>query len=369
MQSPKVLCIDLRWIDSSGVGVYIKGIMPGIVDRLTDVNVVGLGNASRLREFSWSSSQNVRLIDCRAERYSLAEQIELPFAIPSDTDLFFSPYYTIPLLYRGRLAVTVHDMSHLVVAEIVGSLKKRVYARTMFRALRKRAAFIFTVSNFSKSELIRLTTGPREDNIIPTHLGITEDWHGAADLPVVRSRPYFVCVGNVKPYKNLGRLVEAFLRIQHKIAHDLVIIGQSEGLITGESHEFFERVRAAGDRIQLTGYVSRMQLLSLVGHADALVMPSLYEGFGLPPLEAMAAGVPTVVARVASLPEVCGDSALYFEPLQVGDIADKLTLIAFDTQLRARLRKEGLERSMLFSWDACSRTTAETLRACLYSSS
>ena len=105
--------------------------MPGIVEELEDISIVGLGDRSRLEDFSWSRAANVRLIDCRAGRYSLAEQIQLPLAIPSNVDMFFSPYYTIPLLYRGRLAVTVHDMSHLVVAEIVGNTKKRLYAKTM----------------------------------------------------------------------------------------------------------------------------------------------------------------------------------------------------------------------------------------------
>ena len=337
--------------------------MPGIVERLNDVSIAGLGDRSRLEEFAWSRAANIRIIDCRAGRYSLAEQIQLPLAIPSGTNLFFSPYYTIPLLYRGKLAVTVHDMSHLVVEEIVGNPKKRLYSQAMFRALRKRASVIFTVSNFSKSELLRLTTGPREDNILPTHLGISAEWGEAARLPPVRSRPYFVVVGNLKPYKNLSRLVEAFLKIRDRVPQDLVIVGQSEGLITGESPEFFARVRAAGDRIHLTGFVSREELLSLVGHAHALIMPSLYEGFGLPPVEAMAAGVPVAVSRAASLPEVCGDAALYFDPLQTEDIADKLVMIATDAELCERLKEKGRERSKLFTWESCAQKTSDALRA------
>jgi glycosyltransferase involved in cell wall biosynthesis len=221
------------------------------------------------------------------------------------------------------------------------------------------------VSNFSKSELLRLTTGPREDNIIPTHLGISAEWHGAAQLPRIHSRPYFVYVGNIKPYKNLGRLVEAFLQIKDRVPQDLVIVGQSEGLITGESAEFFERVRGDGERIRLTGFVSHEELLSLVGHAHALIMPSLYEGFGLPPIEAMAAGVPVVVAHAASLPEVCGEAALYFDPLNVDDIAAKLVEIASNPEMWSNLREKGLTHSKLFSWDTCSGMTADALRSVL----
>lgn len=359
----KTLCIDLRWIDSSGVGVYIKGIMPGILEQLHDILIIGLGDRSRLMEFPWSREANFRSIDCRAGRYSLIEQIELPIAIPSSVDLFFSPYYTIPLLYRGKLAVTVHDMSHLVVSEIAGNPLKRAYAKTMYTALRKRASVVFTVSNFSRTELLRLTKGRNDDNIFVTHLGISAEWYGAAKLPPLRSGPYFVCVGNIKPYKNLRRLVEAFLLIKDQIPHDLVIAGQSEGLITGESADFFARVSNARDRIHLTGYISQQDLLSLVGHADSLIMPSLYEGFGLPPLEAMAAGVPVLAARAASLPEVCGEAAIYFDPMSVDEIAAKLKVIATEPELAARLKDQGVERSRQFTWHSCTRKTADQLLA------
>ncbi len=365
MTKARTLCVDLRWIDASGVGMYIKGILPGLIQALEDISIVALGDRVRLRTFGWSEAANVRLIDCSAGRYSLAEQIAVPHAIPAETDLFFSPYYTIPLLYRGRLAVTVHDMSHMVVPEIIGNWKKRTYAQVMYRALRRRADVIFTVSEFTRKELLRLTRGRREDHILPTHLGIFPEWYTIGQRPRLRSRPYFICVGNIKPYKNLARLVEAFMKASHAIPHDLVIVGQSEGLITGETPEFFETVRRAGDRVQMTGYVSHDELLSLVGHARALIMPSLYEGFGLPPLEAMAGGVPAVVARAASLPEVCGGAALYFDPLDVSDMAARLVEIGSDTALCNRLITAGLARSRAFTWEACAGRTAAALRACL----
>lgn len=364
-ENNKTLCIDLRWIDSSGVGTYIKGIMPGIVSRLGDVSIVGLGDSSRLQSFAWARAPNMRLVDCRAGRYSLKEQLVLPYVIPACTDLFFSPYYTIPLLYTGRIAVTVHDLSHRLVEEITSNPKKRLYAQVMFRELRRRSSLIFTVSQFSKAELIRMTKGATEKNIVTTHLGVDEEWYKAAEHSAVRPQPYFVHVGNIKPYKNLLRLVRAFLSISHHIQHDLVIVGQSEGLITGESTEFFELVRGAGKRIVLTGFVSHEELLSLVANADALVMPSLYEGFGLPPLEAMAAGTPVSVARVASLPEVCGEAALYFDPFREKDISEKLMLLASDAALRQKLRKLGLMQSRLYTWDSCSRETAQALRSAL----
>lgn len=365
MAMERTLCIDLRWIDSSGVGTYIKGILPGIVQQLPDVSIVGLGDSARLKSFAWSQGGNVRLVDCRAARYSLAEQFALPRAIPANTNLFFSPYYTIPLRYSGRLAVTVHDLSHMVVDEIVSNWKKRTYAQVMFRALRRRAAVIFTVSQFTRDELLRVTGDLSEQEIVVTHLGISGEWGRARETSGSRERPYFVCVGNIKPYKNIGRLVEAFLKVAQHIPHELVIIGQSEGLITGESPQFFERLRTAGDRIRMMGFVSDDELRSLVGHAQALVMPSLYEGFGLPPLEAMAAGVPAVVSCAGSLPEVCGDAALYFDPLSVEEMAKCLLEIASNTALCNQLAEAGKKRAKCFTWESCACRTATALRACL----
>jgi len=367
MPKARTLCIDLRWIDASGVGTYIKGILPGLVEILNDVAIIGLGDGARLGSFAWSQAANVSLIDCRAARYSVAEQFALPRVIPTEVDLFFSPYYTIPLAWRGRLAVTVHDMSHMVVPEIVSDGKKRIYAKLMYRELRRRAGVIFTVSDFSRRELLRLTNGPRQDNVIVTHLGISPEWRTAGKGAPPRKRPYLACVGNIKPYKNIGRMVEAFLRIADRIPHDLVVIGQFEGLITGESPEFFERVRGAGERVHMTGYVSHDELLALVGHADALIMPSLYEGFGLPPLEAMAAGVPVAVARAGSLPEVCGDAAHYFDPMNVEDISAGMLELALDPTLCKRLQEAGERRSSLFTWESCARATADGLRICLES--
>ena len=216
MPKSKTLCIDLRWIDSSGVRRYIKGLLPGLVEHLRDNSIVGLGDRARLANFAWSQAGNLRLADCRAERYSVAEQTELPRAIPAG--------HLSPVVQRPRPAQDSPP--------------------SIFRLCRK-------------------------------HQAIQK--HNAS-------------AGSISDDSSQD-------------SHDLVIIGQSEGLITGESPFFFERVRQAGDRVQLTGFVSKDELLSLVSHVQELSMPSTYEGFGLPPLEAMAAGMPVAVARAGSLPK------------------------------------------------------------------
>ena len=360
-----MISIDLRWIDSSGIGTYIKGLMPGLVDAFRDVRIAAIGSRRRLKEFSWASASHVEIIDCNVARYSPAEQVILPLKIPRHTDLFFSPHYPIPLLYRGRIAVTVHDLSHLVVPEIAQNAVKRAYAATVMGHVRRRASLILTVSDFSKSELLRCTRGPRTDNIVTIHEGVSEEWFSAPSLPRPRRGPYMVYVGNVKPYKNVSRLVEAFMGAMDAIPHDLLIIGKYEGLITGESEALFERAKSAGSRIQFTGPVSQIELLALVANADALALPSLYEGFGFPPLEAMAAGVPTLVARSGSLPEICGNAALYCEPMDVYDIIRGIISILTEAELRGRLISAGREQVRKYSWATCAQRTADAMRALL----
>jgi glycosyltransferase involved in cell wall biosynthesis len=115
----------------------------------------------------------------------------------------------------------------------------------------------------------------------------------------------------------------------------------------------------------MTGYVPHDELLSLVGHADALIMPSLYEGFGFPPLEGMATGIPVAVSRAGSLPEVCGEAALYFDPLSIEDMAKSMLELASNSALCERLVRAGKEQSARYKWELCSRRTAEALRTCL----
>ena len=339
--------------------------MPGILTRLEDVTVIGIGPKRRIEKFEWSSSENFEIVDCTAARYSLAEQIIVPFAIPKRTDLFFSPHYPIPLLYSGGLVVTVHDLSHLVLPEIVSSRAKRMYARTMFHEVRRRSSIVITNSQFTKSELLRLTKGPRKDNVVPIHLGISEGWFNISSAVAKPVAPYIVHVGNIKPHKNLHRLVDAFTNIMNRIPHQLIIVGQYDGFITSERTEFFSLVNAASNRIRLTGVVEQQKLFELVGNARVLVMPSIYEGFGFPPLEAMAARVPTIVAKAGSLPEICGDAALYCDPRSTDDIAAKLLNLLSDRTLSDELIRRGEKRAMRFSWESCADKTASLLRSVL----
>ena len=359
---PAVLTVDVRALHNSGIGTYIQNLLPRLIAAKPELNFHLLGPAADLSTLAWTAAPNVTLSDCTSPLYSVKEQLELRQKTPRETELFWSPHYNIPLLYRGKLLVTVHDVFHLAAPDM--SVPKKLYAKGIFRAVRRKADAIVTVSEFSKDELIRLT-GRGDQEVTPIHIGVDEAWFGVPDRPRPYEKPYVLFVGSVKPHKNVGGLIRALEYAQHQIPHDLVIVGRREGLLTADE-AVAATAAALGERVHFTGFVEEEHLKQFVKHADALVLPSFYEGFGLPPLEAMACGCPALVSNAASLPEACGDAALYCDPHNPQDIADQLVLLMEDKALQSSLRQKGLERARRFTWEACAEKTLEVLEKMLH---
>lgn len=358
-----MITIDARWINTSGMGTYLRNLLPGIISIYPEQKFCLLGDVKTLSTLEWVRSANVTLIEVNSAMYSLTEQVELTKKIPKETKLFWATHYNIPLFYRGDMLVTIYDLFHLAMPRLVGGSHKRFYAKLMFHMVRWRALEILTISHFTKNEFCRFT-GSTLQPIYPIHLGVANSWFDIqlSDRPY--SGKYILFVGNVKPHKNLSALVSAFNLISNSIPHDLVIVGKKEGFITGDA---IVAALAANlsSRVHFTGYVDDATLHQYFAHADAMVFPSLYEGFGLPPLEAMAAGCPVLVSNAGPMPEVCGDAALYCDPYSVDDMAAKLLTILNDEPLRAKLRQRGLEHARTFSWERCIAKTSEVIRGLL----
>jgi glycosyltransferase involved in cell wall biosynthesis len=349
------IAIDCRMLDASGIGTYIRSVVPRIVRLRPDWQFALIGPEARMQETGWTSSGNATVMPCDAPIYGIREQFAVLRCIARETSLFWSPHYDIPVLYRGNMLVTVHDVLHLAMPQYAKGLLKQSYARAMFRAVRHRARAVICVSDFTVAELQRLAP-PSRQVVRRIYPGVDRSWFDVAEAPSPHARPYLVYVGNVKPHKNLHTLLDAFSRVKDAIAQDLIIVGEREGFLSGDA-TIAEHARELGDRIVFTGYVSDDQLRQYVGHATALVFPSLYEGFGLPPLEAMAAGCPVLASDAASIPEACGDAALYCDARNTDDLAAGMVRIVQDGELRDTLRRRGRERAWTFSWDACAEET------------
>jgi glycosyltransferase involved in cell wall biosynthesis len=357
------ITIDVRMLNASGIGTYISNLVPGIISGCTDTKFYLLGNKPKLQELPWVHGSNVNLIDCRSPVYSVSEQWELFRKIPTDTALLWSPHYNIPLLTLRavRRLVTIHDVFHLAFFDTL-SFWQKAYARSVMNSAIKLSDRIVTVSDFSRLEIIKYTkTG--HDKITVIYNGVDNarfKMTYVTDPTLVKEKlklpdKFILFVGNVKPHKNLRRLLTAFEKILDRGLkdHHLVVAGEREGFITGDNGIFnlLKKSPALRENVSFTVHVENNALPAFYTAASLLVLPSLYEGFGLPPLEAMACGCPVMVSNAASLPEVCGDAAYYIDPYSVESIAVGIYNMLTDEALRQELIERGFERVKLFDWE------------------
>lgn len=341
---------------SSGIGTYLRNLVPHLIALLAQSKIYLLGNIHNLQQI-YDENDNVEIIECNSPIYSISEQYELLKNTPQ-CDMFFSPHYNIPLLYRGIQITTIHDLFHIAEENDNKTLIKKLYAKSMLSAALRKSRIVFTDSKFTLSEMIKYKL-PGIEKVKVIHLGAS---FNDKDKALENKAQYIVYVGNVKPHKNLKRLITAYKIIHEKcnIKLPLMIVGEADNFITGIPGFKEEIIDSSWSKwIKFTGRVSDEELINIYRNASILVLPSLYEGFGLPPLEAMACGCPCVVSNVASLPEVCGDAALYCDPYSIDDIADKMHKIVVDFQLRKVMIEKGYKHIKKYSWDRTAKNYLE----------
>ena len=280
-------------------------------------------------------------------------------------DVYHEPNF-LPFNFKGPLVTTVHDLSWIRFPE--AHPVERVEAMTRyFEPGLRRATLILTDSVFVKNEIVEVF-GVDPARIIPIPLGVNplfrplqaEATAGVMDRLGLRHGSYLLAVGTLEPRKNLVTALRAYaaLPAQHQDAFPLVLAG-IKGWRTEALDQALEPLASSG-RVRLTGYLDREDLARVIAGAAALVYPSIYEGFGLPPLEAMACGVPTIVSNAASLPEVVGDTGIVVSPHDTEALREAMLRMIESPQLRQELGAQALRRAGLFSWDAC---LAQTLAA------
>ncbi|GAA0542226.1 glycosyltransferase involved in cell wall biosynthesis [Rhizomicrobium palustre] len=345
------LAVDARMIAHTGIGTYLRNVLTRLVATHPDWRFHLVGDPAKLGIFA--ECEQVKIHPCTVPIYGIHEQLWWAKA-RIKADLLWVPHYNVPLAWRGRLAATVHDMAHLRLAEITASLPRRLYAKTLMHAVKTKTAGLIFVSKFTAGEFRELVGEPRAGYRIIAE-GVDEEWYSPIEK-TQQSDGYVVFVGNAKQSKNLTRLLKAFARIQDQISQKLLIIGQRGGFLTGAT-EVDTLATQLGARIEFAGRVDDPALRKFVANADLLVMPSLYEGFGLPVVEAMACGCPVLSSSAASLPEVGGEAVIYCDPMSEDDIAAKLLAVLKDSELRAILSRKGLARAAQFDWN---KVAAET---------
>jgi glycosyltransferase involved in cell wall biosynthesis len=293
--------------------------------------------------------------------YSFKEHVSIPFKLRRlGASLLHTPHYVRPIFCPIPSVVTIHDCIHLLFPEYLPNEMAWRYAHFMMGQAVRRSALVFTVSQASRNDILRFYPWADPDKVQVVHNAIDADLledPGPEEMERVRERyqirgRFVLFVGNVKPHKNLERLVAAFARLRHEPGHEdlkLLLIGDD----VSRYGSLRRSVEAAGVRqeVRFFGFVPHRTLAALYRMASVFAFPSLYEGFGLPPLEAMACGTPVVTSRLSSLPEVVGDAAILIDPYDVGAITDGLRAALDDGPLRALLIEKGYARASTFSWE------------------
>ncbi len=353
------IAIDIRKYQDFGIGTYVRNLVRHLarIDQKTEYILFCRPSD---RDRIALPSGNFRLIDEPAGPYSVAEQVRIPMSLRRErVDLFHSPHYVLPPLINCRSVVTIHDCIHLMFPEYLPGRAAYLYARMQMWAAAHRADRVLTVSETSKQDILRRFRIPADKvtvvyNAIDERLAVPpapEDFERVRDRYQLND-PFALYVGNIKPHKNLERLIEAFRDLRREPAFEslkLVIIGDEISRYQGlrravHQHKLHKHVR-------FLGFVPPATLAVLYRLARVFVFPSLYEGFGLPPLEAMYLGTPVVTSNVSSLPEVVGDAAVLVDPYSAASIAEGMRKALTDESLRASLRVSGMARAREFSWE------------------
>jgi len=351
------LVIDARMINISGIGRYIQALIPALIKHFSQVTL--LGNITDISKFDWH--KEVSIVELNDPIYSITEQLNLFRKTPS-CDIFLSPHYNVPLYLpqAKKTAVIIPDTNHLVFRDNM-SFIKRAYAR-LFYKIAVNKDMVFTISHFSKAEIVKFTNC-NPDKIIVGTLAIDKDQFKQLNqqielnnLPEFESYKhdnYILYIGNIKPHKNLKRALLAFEQVEKsKPGLRFLIVGKKDNFLTGDNEVFklVESNQSLNEKVDFTGRVSDLHLAYLYKHAKLFLFPSLYEGFGLPPLEAMVFGCPVIVSKEGSLPEICGNAAYYCNAYDVGDIARSVTEVLTNNALRDDLINKGFLKVNEYDW-------------------
>jgi glycosyltransferase involved in cell wall biosynthesis len=298
-------------------------------------------------------------------------QFALPFSLLLDKnrpDVFFSPSHYAPRFSPVPTAISIMDLSYIHFPQLF--TKHDLYQLTNWtKYSTKQAKKIFTISNFSRDDIIKIYN-KKVGDVVTTYLGIkpieSSKVYKVSNVESMNelnkkfgiTAPYILFVGTIQPRKNIAKLIEAVSLLKEKQVN-LVVVGK-KGWLWEEILAAPEKFKVQ-DRIKFLDFVGNEDLPSLYKNALCFVLPSLYEGFGLPVLEAMKFGCPAVISNVSSLPEVGGDAAIYFDPQNVDDIADKLDKVISDEKLRAEMTEKGYNQVKKFSWEKTAKETLKVL--------
>lgn len=357
----------------TGIGRYTYELAKHFIDLNAKLEcpheLVFFLNQKEYKEFETGEHSKKVLVN--AKHYSIAEQFKLPGQLRKEKcDVIHFPHFNVPLFYRKPFTVTIHD---LTLSLFAGRKMKKWHHKLAYnltiKSATKRAKKIIAVSRHTKKDIVKHLYIP-EEKIQVVYNGVDPKFKLIRDLdkltPTLKKykieKPFLLYTGVWRSHKNLPRLIEAFgiLKREKRLDIQLVITGKPDPLHP-EVKETVKNLQLQEDVI-FPGVVSEEELIHLYNAASIFVFPSLYEGFGLPVIEAMSCGTPVAASNKSSIPEVCGkDNAVFFNPKSTQEIAESITMLYKNVDLQVSLIERGLRRASEFSWRKAAEESFEII--------
>jgi len=366
--------IDARMYRSgvAGIGRYSQNLISNLLKIDSDDQFVFFMTDEDYREFKHLKMQNsnVKVKITNIPHYSLAEQTKLPKIIEKEKlDLMHFLNFNYPVNYKGKFIVTIHDLTLIKfpdTAKRTNILKRSAFNFVMKKACQN-ATKVIAISNNTKRDIedifhidsnkVKVIYESADDN---TLFKCDQKYVDSMKKKYNIDSPVILYVGQFRPHKNLPGLVKAFSKIRDEIPCKLVLVGKPD-LAHKRLQESIDKTGKKDD-IVMPGFVSDEELACWYKLATVFVFPSLYEGFGLPGLEAMQSGTPVVAANNSVLPEIYEKAAIYFDPFETQDIADKIKSVLLNDKLHSDLVQKGKERVKQFSWEKMAKETLDLYR-------
>ncbi len=362
--------IDARFFGpkQKGLGRYVQKLVENLeqIDKKNQYVIF-------LRQENWHDYQpnnpNFKKVLADYQWYTLKEQILLPFKIKQQRiDLMHFPHFNAPIFYREPFVMTIHDLILKRFptrrASTLGPIKywlKNLGYQIVISSAIKRSQEIIAVSNYTKQDILKYFK-VRPEKIKVVYEGAPRTFLKMTSLAQRRYfkerpwGPYLLYVGNAYPHKNLERLILAFEKLS-KEKKDLRLV------LVGELDYFYQRLKKISPPgVIFTDFVTDKELVSLYQNASLYIFPSLCEGFGLPPLEAMTYQRPVVCSQASCLPEILGEAAIYFNPEDINDMIDKIKKVLYDKKIQKNLILKGKEQIRLYSWKKMAQQILDVYR-------
>jgi glycosyltransferase involved in cell wall biosynthesis len=371
------IAFDIRKLNDFGIGTYIRNLVLRLAELDHENQYFLVTREHDKGEFSALPANFSLILDPSEENHYWNDFILPYFLRKKQIELLHTPHYCPPRFLFCKSVITIHDCIHILFPNYASSKWAYNQAKQATKRAIKKSSHILTVSDATRRDLMRLFGVPAEKvsvvyNAIDDRAvlqGNSEQQKRVLERYQIQD-PFLLYAGNIKPHKNISRTIEAFSVLKRELKEDplwkklkLVIIGNELS-----KHQFLRRtvIRSGVQHdVRFFGFVPYETLKVFYKAAQIFVFPSLYEGFGLPPLEAMANGTPVLASNVSSLPEVLGEAALFANPENVFEMSKGLRRLLFDANLRAELTKKGLEQVRKYSWKKSAELVQKTYQEVL----